>query len=473
MLEGQLRFRVGRRRLTAGPGDTVRVPPGTVHHFANRGRVPVRVAVRTSPALTMLELLETAAALAAEQHAAARRLPRPLDLALFMRDFEREVRAPYLPAPLVRAVVRAAARLARRRGLDARYRRLRHGPARDRAGRHRGRAPGQAVPGRARNAVDGISFTVPVASCSACSAPTAPARRPPCRCSPPPSRHLGPGPDRGPGPGPRPGRVRRELGVVFQQPSLDLNLSAEGTSGCTPCCTGCIPGGRPTAPCPPPTAPGPGDGRVLGLTGLLRQRARTLSGGLRRGWRSSARSCTAPGCCSSTSRPRAWTPRAAAPCGPLARARAELGTTVFLTTHYLEEAEAATGCACWPAAGSSSAAPRPSSRRPGGRLPGRGLPAAVRGGPGAWALMTRPAAVVLPAGHGLVRAGRCIAQRDVIKLLRDRPRLAVNLAFPVLLIGGLGAVLQPTVGRVTGLTRSPSRSPGYSPPASSSPRRPA
>jgi ABC-2 type transport system permease protein len=44
-----------------------------------------------------------------------------------------------------------------------------------------------------------------------------------------------------------------------------------------------------------------------------------------------------------------------------------------------------------------------------------------------------------------------IAQRDVIKLLRDRPRLAVNLAFPVLLIGGLGAILQPTVGRVTGV----------------------
>ena len=44
-----------------------------------------------------------------------------------------------------------------------------------------------------------------------------------------------------------------------------------------------------------------------------------------------------------------------------------------------------------------------------------------------------------------------IAQRDVTKLLRDRPRLAVNLAFPVLLIGGLGAILQPTVGRVTGL----------------------
>jgi len=44
-----------------------------------------------------------------------------------------------------------------------------------------------------------------------------------------------------------------------------------------------------------------------------------------------------------------------------------------------------------------------------------------------------------------------IAQRDVVKLLRDRPRLAVNLAFPVMLIIGLGSVLQPTVGKVTGL----------------------
>ncbi|HJP73350.1 MAG TPA: ABC transporter permease [Pseudonocardiaceae bacterium] len=44
-----------------------------------------------------------------------------------------------------------------------------------------------------------------------------------------------------------------------------------------------------------------------------------------------------------------------------------------------------------------------------------------------------------------------IAHRDVLKLLRDYPRLAVNLAFPVLLIAGLGNVLQSTVGQVTGL----------------------
>jgi quercetin dioxygenase-like cupin family protein len=125
VLAGQMRFRVGGRRVTAGPGDTLRIPAGTVHHFANAGSQPARVAVQTRPALSMQELLETAAALAQQQHAAARARPRLLDLALFMRDFEREVRAPYLPAALVRAVTYPLAWLARRRGLDGRYRRLR------------------------------------------------------------------------------------------------------------------------------------------------------------------------------------------------------------------------------------------------------------------------------------------------------------------------------------------------------------
>ncbi|HLI57849.1 MAG TPA: ABC transporter permease [Actinomycetota bacterium] len=44
-----------------------------------------------------------------------------------------------------------------------------------------------------------------------------------------------------------------------------------------------------------------------------------------------------------------------------------------------------------------------------------------------------------------------IAQRDLTKLLRDRTRLAVSLALPVALILGIGNILEPTVGRVTGL----------------------
>jgi quercetin dioxygenase-like cupin family protein len=125
VLEGRVRFRVGWRQLVAGPGETVRVPPGTVHHFANAGPGPARIQVATQPALSMAGLLETAAALARDQQAAGRALPRLADLVLFMREFEQEVRAPYLPRPLARLAVRSLSALAGRLRLDARYRRLR------------------------------------------------------------------------------------------------------------------------------------------------------------------------------------------------------------------------------------------------------------------------------------------------------------------------------------------------------------
>jgi quercetin dioxygenase-like cupin family protein len=128
VLDGQMKFRIGWRPVRAGAGQTVTIRPGTVHHFANAGPGPAHVLVETRPALDMQELLETAAAMAREQHAAARAIPRPLDLALFMCEFEREVMAPYLPASLVRSVTRLLAWLAAARGLDARYRRLRGRP---------------------------------------------------------------------------------------------------------------------------------------------------------------------------------------------------------------------------------------------------------------------------------------------------------------------------------------------------------
>jgi mannose-6-phosphate isomerase-like protein (cupin superfamily) len=124
VLDGRMRFRVAGRLLAVGPGETVTVPPGTVHHFANAGPGTARLAVETRPALAMEAMLRTAAALAQEQHAAGRRFPRLVDLALFMGEFEREVAAPYLPR-LVRIVMRTIASLAISGGFDTRYRRLR------------------------------------------------------------------------------------------------------------------------------------------------------------------------------------------------------------------------------------------------------------------------------------------------------------------------------------------------------------
>ena len=43
-----------------------------------------------------------------------------------------------------------------------------------------------------------------------------------------------------------------------------------------------------------------------------------------------------------------------------------------------------------------------------------------------------------------------VAQRDFMKLLRDRPRLVTTLVFPLLLIGVLGGSLQANLGRTVG-----------------------
>lgn len=124
VLAGSMRFTVAGRRRTVSAGQQVTVEPGTVHAFANRGEDTAHVLVETSPALDMVALLQTAAALAGEQRAAARSYPRLVDLALFMREFDREVRAPAFAA-LVRVAMRTVAGLARRTGRDRRYRRLR------------------------------------------------------------------------------------------------------------------------------------------------------------------------------------------------------------------------------------------------------------------------------------------------------------------------------------------------------------
>jgi mannose-6-phosphate isomerase-like protein (cupin superfamily) len=122
VVKGTMKFRKGLRIVTARAGDTLVVRPGTIHKFKNAGNVPAHVRVEVRPSLRMEELFETAVTLARDGRTTAAGLPHPLDLALFMREFEAEVRAPLVPAPVMRAVTAPLAWLARRRGLDSRYR---------------------------------------------------------------------------------------------------------------------------------------------------------------------------------------------------------------------------------------------------------------------------------------------------------------------------------------------------------------
>lgn len=120
VLDGTVKFRKGLRTVVAKPGDLVVVEPGTYHRFANAADTAAVVRVRVEPAMRMEELFETVAALAIEGRTMRSGLPKPLDLALFMREFRDEVAAPVMPG-LVQAVMAPLASLASYRGLGERY----------------------------------------------------------------------------------------------------------------------------------------------------------------------------------------------------------------------------------------------------------------------------------------------------------------------------------------------------------------
>jgi quercetin dioxygenase-like cupin family protein len=121
VLEGTMKFRLGMRTIVAEAGETVVVPAGRVHKFKNGGDTEARVLVQVTPALDMEELLETTAELAHEGKVLRSGMPKPLHLALFVGRFRREVRAPFPPAPVVRALMAPLAAIARKRGHAARY----------------------------------------------------------------------------------------------------------------------------------------------------------------------------------------------------------------------------------------------------------------------------------------------------------------------------------------------------------------
>jgi quercetin dioxygenase-like cupin family protein len=113
---GTMRFRIRRKRVVAGAGEGVVVPPGVPHDFANDGDETALVRVEIRPALKMEQLFETAVALADEGRTMLGGIPKPLELALFTREFGQEVQAAFPPRWLQRLALAPLAWLARLRG---------------------------------------------------------------------------------------------------------------------------------------------------------------------------------------------------------------------------------------------------------------------------------------------------------------------------------------------------------------------
>ena len=112
VVAGTMRFRLGRRRVLAGPGEVVVVPAGVAHDFANAGETDALVRVEVRPALAMERLFETAVALAREGRTLRSGVPMPRELARFTREFEAEVQAAFPPRWLQRIALAPLAWLA-------------------------------------------------------------------------------------------------------------------------------------------------------------------------------------------------------------------------------------------------------------------------------------------------------------------------------------------------------------------------
>jgi quercetin dioxygenase-like cupin family protein len=116
---GSMKFTMGRKKIVAHAGDVVVVPAGTAHKFENAGDGPATARVEVTPALRMEDLFETAVALADAGRTNKKGLPKPLDLALFVKEFEREVVGAFPPVWVQKASLAPLRMLARRRALPA------------------------------------------------------------------------------------------------------------------------------------------------------------------------------------------------------------------------------------------------------------------------------------------------------------------------------------------------------------------
>jgi quercetin dioxygenase-like cupin family protein len=123
VLSGTPSFLAGRKWRTAGPGQTVIVPPGTRHAYRNRGNEVAHVICHARPPSSLQGFLEDAAALGRAGKLTSSGLPKSFDAllqaAVMVEHYKDmvELGFPPLPPPAIqRLVMPFLARMGERRG---------------------------------------------------------------------------------------------------------------------------------------------------------------------------------------------------------------------------------------------------------------------------------------------------------------------------------------------------------------------
>ena len=121
VLRGSVGFKVGRKKVVAGPGQRITVPAGTPHKFWNASEEEAHFVCEVRPALQFEALLETMFSLAADGKVNRKGMPNPLRLAVIARHHFDDVRLPFPPAWLQRLGLALGAPLGRLLGFRATY----------------------------------------------------------------------------------------------------------------------------------------------------------------------------------------------------------------------------------------------------------------------------------------------------------------------------------------------------------------
>jgi mannose-6-phosphate isomerase-like protein (cupin superfamily) len=121
VLRGAVGFRVGRKKLVAGPGQRLTVPAGTAHRFWNAGDEVAHFVCEIRPALQFESLIETMFSLAAEGKTNKKGMPNPFRLAVIANAHFDTVQLPVVPAWMQKAALSMGAPLGKAMGYGPTY----------------------------------------------------------------------------------------------------------------------------------------------------------------------------------------------------------------------------------------------------------------------------------------------------------------------------------------------------------------
>ena len=121
ILRGSVGFKIGRKKLVAGPGQRIGIPAGTPHKFWNAGDEEAHFVCEVRPALQFEQLIETMFSLAADGKTNRKGMPNLLRLAVIANAHFDTVRLPFPPAFMQRVGLTLGAPIGRLVGYGATY----------------------------------------------------------------------------------------------------------------------------------------------------------------------------------------------------------------------------------------------------------------------------------------------------------------------------------------------------------------